>query len=349
VPTTVTATNGEVFHLYQLPDLSTPNPVDKKEFTILKNDLSDGYGSKRLFGSNTGLRSWQLKFPSLASTEIPVPMVTDIHGATVSREQYIRSLFDENNIEGTPFAYTDPSSGVRYLVDFVDTELSMERMRVKLYTTGLEIRQRRLVGTTIYDIAQLDNSGWTPWSWIASEDPLDMGGNVINWTEAGDHVTTLQNDHAAWRFNSVGTNGKMSTPGETPTLYDIFLVMKCRETTFGQTSGVLTGLAGDRVLIGGNGTNKFTDLSHTNFEYRLNDVLYDDPANLIAPMGDWGIVHLRFSAGKSIASPQIGQDRAVALTHAEIDVGEVIMWENLLPHQIKREIYEYLVVKWGLT
>src|SRR6187399_2801168 len=96
MPTTVTGTSGTSYHLWQLPELSSPEPTDTKTFTTLTNDLSDGSRTSVLFGSNVGLRSWKLKLPTLAGTGVGVPYVTDINGASVPREQYLRSLFDEN-------------------------------------------------------------------------------------------------------------------------------------------------------------------------------------------------------------------------------------------------------------
>lgn len=349
MPTEVVASDGATYHLWQLPDLSNPNPQDRTSFTTLSNDLGDGYRETRLLGSENGVKEWKITLPTLAGANIPVPTVTGPSGATLTRERYVREVFIENKVTGVPFAFPDPSTGIYYLVDFIDDGLDMQRAKVKLYSTGLTLRQRRMVGITIYDIARLSLGGYVPQSWIAEEDPLDRGDNNNDWVESGDHVTTSQNSHDAWRFNSVSTTGKLSMPANTPTLKEIFMVMKCREATFGQTSGVLTGSAGDQVLVGQSGTNKFTNLSHTNYEYRLNDVLYSDQSNQVAPMQEWGIVHLRFTSGKSIANPQIGQDRGVASTQAEIDVGEVVFWDTLLPLHIKREIYEYLTIKWNIT
>lgn len=346
MPTSVTSSSGVSYHLWQLPDLSAPEPSDTLTITTLKNDLGDGYSNSILFGSNTGLRTWKLKLPTLAGTNINIPFVTDIYGASVTRERYIRSLFIENKVTGTPFAYPDPNTGQYYLVDFDEDDLTLERMRVKLYSTGLTLKQRRIQGVTIFNVAGMYGS--EPDTWMKDTLTDDQSGNSHPLVITGDvDPDGLQNNISTWQFNTDTTTGLMAR-AVSQTYYDIFLVLKCRGATFPRTSGVITGASVARVLIGTNGTTKFTDLSHTNFEYRLNDVVYTQ-SNMQAPMNTYGIVHLRFSAGKAIDGFQMGQDRAVAGTHAEIDVGDIILFTSLLPTYLKRELIEYLTVKYAIV
>jgi hypothetical protein len=346
MPTTITTSSGNTYHLWQLPDLSNPEPSDKKTFTRLTNDLSDGYRSTRLFGSDTGVREWQIKLPTLAGGTLPVPTVTGPNGETVTREGYVRSVFEENMVTGDPFVYTDPSTGQYYLVDFADDTLTMERARIQLYSTGLTIRQRRLVGETVFNVA--DMYGSQPATWMKDYLTLDQSGNGNPLTASGDSIAFEHNEIETWRLNSIGTDGKLAQTA-TITLYDAFLVMQCREATFGQTSGILTGSAGTRALIGESGQSRFLDLSHTNFEYRLNGVLTAQGA-ATAPMQELAIVHLRWSSGFSVVNPQIGQDRAVPGTKAEIDVGEIIfVTQSNLPRHLVRELMEALTVKWNIT
>lgn len=86
----------------------------------------------------------------MAGLDVPMPTVTGINGATVSREVYIRSLYAENKVTGTPFVLQDQQSSVYYFVDIADENLAMQRaMRVKLFSTGLTFKQRRLAGVTL--------------------------------------------------------------------------------------------------------------------------------------------------------------------------------------------------------
>lgn len=357
---TVTASNGNVYHVYALPDLSTPEPSDTLTFTTLKNDLGDGYSSSVLFGSNTGLRSWKLKWPTLAGTDINIPTVTDINGATVTRERYLRSLFIENKVTGTPFAYPDPSSGQYYLVDFDEDDMTMDRMRVKIYSTGLTLKQRRLQGVTVFSVSRMGSATGI----LASNYDNDhaatqwrehgYGSNWGSFIPSGDVVFSAnpQNGLNTVRFSGSASTGVAALDaggtGSYYDAYDIFLVMKMREATFSNAAGILTGTTVGRVLIGSSGTALFADLSHTNYEYRLNDILYAQSAQA-APMNTWGIVHLRFTVPFTIDRWQLGKDRATAGTFAKMDIGELLVFHSLLPTYQKREVLEYLQVKWGIT
>lgn len=44
------------YHLWSLPDDSVKEFEESIGFTVLRNDLSDGYRSKVLFGSENGVR-----------------------------------------------------------------------------------------------------------------------------------------------------------------------------------------------------------------------------------------------------------------------------------------------------
>lgn len=149
MPLTVTASNSVAYHLFQLPDMSAPTPEDTCSISTLDNDLTDGYRSSVLVGFTSGTRSWKLALPTLASIDVLALPVTDINGASVSRADYLWSLYTENKVTGTPFVYADPSSGTNYFVDFADANLSFKRMRIKLFSTGVTLQQRRLPGVTI--------------------------------------------------------------------------------------------------------------------------------------------------------------------------------------------------------
>lgn len=336
MPTTVTASNGNVYHLWQLPDLATPEPEDRKRHTTLDNDLSDAYRSTRLFGASTGVRSWNLTLPTLSGSTIPAPTVTGVDGAAVSREEYIRTLYDYNKLEGKPFVYQH--NGQNYLVDFADEELSMQRLRVKIYSSGIELRQRRLLGVTVFD----------PTAMLRE---LNVG---VASVENGDVLNTTQNGLTAKRLNSVAGDGTITgIAGDfDTTIYDIFIVMKVREAAFSNWAGIIgpeTGANDTRILLGHNGNTRFTNLLHTNYEYRLNGRVYD-VEDQQAPMNEWGVVHLRFLSGKTLVNYQIGKDRTEAASYAKIDVGEFQFGNGggLLPMTEVREYVESLSVKWGI-
>ena len=96
MPTTITASNSVDYHVWQLPTYSTPTPKDEIAWGVIDNDLGDGYRAGIRCGFSAGVRTWTLTLPTVPSLEVLSTTVTDINGASVSREQYIRSLFDEN-------------------------------------------------------------------------------------------------------------------------------------------------------------------------------------------------------------------------------------------------------------
>lgn len=370
MPTTVQASNGNTYHLWQLPELSAPEPEDVKYYTRFTNELADGYRSSVLFGSNTGVREWKLKLPTLAHIDVLSNTVTDPNGATVSREAYIRSLYDDNQVEGIPFAYRDPNNLQYYLVDFKDEELSMSRMRVKIFSTGLTIRQRRLEGVTLYDPGAVEDTGSSPnvmvWlkgpdfatpNWPAGFDHLGVSHGANTMAATGDVglVTDDQNGIDTVRLNNTANTGFVSGAVSSGlNVNEAFIVMKMREATFSNNAGIITGTTGPgpQILTGSSGTTKFTDpgLSASTFSYRLNgdEHLQSD---LQAPMNAWGLVHLRYSTGWPTITDtlQFGKNRATAGTFAEMDLGEILVLNDLTPMAVSREITEHLLIKWGIT
>lgn len=145
---TVTASDGIDYHIWGLTAYTESLEVtDEIEFDGIDVDLGDGYRSAIQTGFDSGNRTWKLSFPNLPSLEVMANTVTDINGASVSREQYVRSIYAENKVTGQPFVLEWKST--YYFVDIADEGLSMARMKVKIYTTGLTLKQRRLKGVTI--------------------------------------------------------------------------------------------------------------------------------------------------------------------------------------------------------
>lgn len=374
MPTTVVSSAGTSFHLYQLSESLRRQSNPGIEFTELRNDLGNGYGAQLNFGSNTGLRSWALTFETLAGTAVPVPTVTGVNGETCSREEYLWELYCETRITGKPFVYTCPRNGRYYLVDFVDKKLQYEKqMEVQLYSTGLEIRQVRENGETVFNPIGLTGiAGWyahaesfpttvfTPGAadaWINEATGL---GNTTDWLAVtGDVVNAdaVQNSLDVVRFNNSANTGLL-TYGRTAgggslaiTLKEAFIVMKMREATFSNNAGILTGTAGgsNLALVGSSGTTKFADQSFgAVYEYRKNNTLYAENDQQ-APMNAWGIVHIRHTTGIAIDALQVGKSRTTAGTFAEVDIGELIVSQTVQPKTMVREIYEYLSVKWNIA
>lgn len=354
MPTTV---NG--YHLWQLPVESSWEPEEAIEFTELENDLGNGYYSQVLYGSNTGLRSWRLRLPKLAGLSVLPNTVTSVSGAPVSREQYVWDLYCETKVTGSPFVYQSQRNGQYYLVRFADKKLSYEKMKVQLYSTGIELKQVRIDGVTVFDPLQTQTSNSVLMTWLVGEDYTDgseswaasAGGNVsgvgnVNKIAAG------QNGLDTVRFNETTNDGYVANGLDGLVVNDAFLVMKIREASFSNAAGIFTGSAGGpQILLGSSGTTKFTNpaLPVDQFKYFLNG-LEKAQSDMQAPMNTWGLVQVRYTTGWVMTGNdfQFGRDRGTAGTYAEMEVGEIVVYSGLQPVSNIRETAEYLMVKWGI-
>lgn len=361
MPTTVTSSSGRTYHLFQLAEASYWEPEESIRFTELENDLGDGYSSQVLYGANTGLRSWKLKLPTLAHTDVLPNTVTDVSGATVSREEYLWNLFCYTKVTGEPFVFTSPRDGQYHLVRFADKDLSYQKMRVKIYSTGVELKQVRIPGESVF---HLDVTALSAFGGINRQFQGDtaFSGGTVTWASVllgssgmvvtGDvtEVAAELNGHAIKRFNSSASTGYVKQQIDGSTIKEAFVVMKMRESTFSNAAGVFADRSGgDDVLIGMSGTSKFTNPSLTDFTYKLNGLTYAQ-SDLQAPMNSWGVVHVRYATGwVFVGGIQFGRDGTTAGTYAKMDVAEIIVLQDLQPTTFGLDMTEYLSVKYGIT
>lgn len=362
MPTTVTASNGDVFHLWQLGDLSAPEPEDGHSFTTIDNTMSHGHRSSQLLGLPSGKRSWRLELPTLAASSVIAAAVTDPYSATVSRETYVRNCYRYNKSTGKPIAYQwPPSTGNYYLVDFVNEPLTLQKKKgVGIFSTVIEFKQRRIQNVSVFNpslVPSLDT--YTPILWLKgsgytdgseSWTPSSSGGYAPAGSGDVNKVSAAQNGQDIVRFSNTTNDGVVTDASIS--FKEVFLAMKMREATFSNNAGIITdtGGAGTQVLTGASGTALFTNpgLSTTNFEYRYNGEAKAQSA-MTAPMNAWGIVHLRYTTGYTLANGiQIGKNRTTAGTFAELDLGEAIFFTSALPVITAREVTEYLATRWGI-
>lgn len=367
MPTTVTSSSGRTYHLFQLAEASYWEPEESIRFTELENDLGDGYSSQVLYGANTGLRSWKLKLPTLAHTDVLPNTVTDVSGATVSREEYLWNLFCYTKVAGQPFVFTSPRNGQYYLVRFADKELSYAKMRVKLYSTGVELKQVRVAGESVFQLPNAMATANLAFWYNETEHSSPNWGDAKSASVAaatGDVIfdAGTQNGLNVIRFNSVDVDGVMQFPAALfgNAGWDLFLVMKVRESAFSDTSAIVSQ-SGDHspnsdlplyLLQGTSGTTKFADIGLTTLEYRMNGVSYA-AANRQAPMNTFGIVHLRSTlvTGAPIDGwLQLGQFFSSYGSYpGKFDIGEIFLTNTLLTETKINSITEYLTVKWGIV
>lgn len=345
--------------------MSAPEPEDGHSFTTIDNEMSHGHRSSQLLGLPSGKRSWRLELPTLAASSVIAAAVTDPYGATVSRETYVRNCYRYNKSTGKPIAYQWPpnsnGTGQYYLVDFVNEPLTLQKKKgVGIFSTSIEFKQRRIQNVSVFRpslIPSLD--GITPRLWLLGTDYVDGTESWVDHQSAGftmagagdvNKVSAAQNGQDIVRFSNTTNDGVITESNIA--FQEVFLAMKMREATFSNNAGIITdtGGAGTQVLTGASGTALFTNpgLSTTNFEYRYNGVAKAQSA-MTAPMNAWGIVHLRYTTGYTLANGiQIGKNRTTAGTFAEMDLGEAIFFTSALPVITAREVTEYLATRWGI-
>jgi hypothetical protein len=348
MPTSISSTSGEVYHVFQLSTATSVKQFEESiEFTRIVNQLSDGFRSRRLLGSDTGLRRWNISLPTLAHSTIGIPTVTGVNGTTVSREEYLWELYCECEVSGEPFAIQSERDGQYYLCEFANERLSYEGMKVKLYSTGIELVQVRLDGETIFDPSLISGL----WKWMGPNSIQGMTSlyGATTFTKSGDIIEGLitHNGLGVDRYNSVAATGRMSAPAATNvTIYDLFLVFKPREATYTQVSGIFTDNAAATAPYMIFGLNGQTNHSTIGAGYWLNGVKYTStrPMN----MEQFAIVRVQDTTGELIARPQVGQRDNGTTGFAEIDMAEMLVFTSRVSETNARLITEYLNVKWAI-
>jgi hypothetical protein len=137
------------------------------EIALLKADFGDGYGAGALVGSAKGLRGWTMQIDALPDDFEHVGPVGD---SEQTRASYLWDFFLASKTAGNdPFWFEDPKDDKYYLVEFIDDRLTYPILCAKLYSSGLQLRQRRVRGLTapppafglIYRDAFNSLDGWT--------------------------------------------------------------------------------------------------------------------------------------------------------------------------------------------
>lgn len=326
-------------------------------FTKLRTDLGEGMGASVLFGANTGVQKFRL---SMKLRDFTGSATLTYNGQTFTPAEYLWDLYCRSEVTGTPFVIQNLRNSQYYLVEFANPSLTYERMLHKFYTTGIELRQARRSGVTVFDVSKLSGV----WGWYRADTlALSNGQTLVGWgnsqtggayplmTSNAVYTTPAQNGLGAVRLN--GTSAYL-TASSTPDIVQAFVVMKQRETTFSNYAGIVTNrttLGGfDAALVGSSGTTKFENLAFTagTYAYRKNGIAYAQ-TDQQAPMNTFGIVHARHKTGfTNIVHLQVGKDRDIAGRFAAADIAEMIFCDRHLSDTDARELTEHLTVKWGL-
>lgn len=138
---------------FSIPVLNPEEPIFNaagflfKEVAIafhrLRADFGDGYGASSLIGSSQGTRRWSLTIDVIPDSTDQAPA---IEGDT--RAAYLWNFYCErkSSTNHEVFWFRDPRDGLYRLAEFAEDELTFQILCAKVYSAGLQIRQRRLRG-----------------------------------------------------------------------------------------------------------------------------------------------------------------------------------------------------------
>lgn len=343
----VIGTDGNEYHKFAIP-CSVKEYDEEIGFSVVRNSLSDGYRSRALYGSNTGLRGFKLTMPTLAGSSNS-GLVTGINGEEVTKEEYLWSLYCECEATGKQFVIESQRNNQYYLVEFVNERLSYSRFLTKLYSTGVDLTQVRIDGVSVFQPSRV-NGLYGYWDADTDLDSNDWdgtdGSSVVTFTKSGDviDVAAAVNGHQIKRLNNTTNNGEIvfSSVG-VETIYDVIVAMKMREATFSNDAAIFCNSPDAAHIKGDSGTTKFTDPGLANFSYFLNGAEYASD-NMQAPMNTWGVCHFRNLDGWDVNDGlKIGSDSTSAF--AEMDLGDVVILQTP-SMQTCREIVEQMMVKY---
>jgi hypothetical protein len=341
------------YELLALPPNKINSSVEVNEF---RADLSDGFRMQAMYGNAAGTRMWNLGFNAMRNKA--TPDVTD-GDLGLSAARYLWDLFIRTKNSGTPFVVRDPLYNQYYLAEFSDRILSFEQIFTTLFSTGLNLKQVRLRGVTVFDpsvYAEVSRYFQTPIT--GATDNATLPGDAWNNETGGDdfasvgatYQTNEHNGNAIVRLDTTGGTDNLATvSGDSEVFYEAFLLMKVRETTFAEHSGIISNAdaeSGSPALLGNAGTTKFFNLGlGAGYEYRMNGIQYAE-SNQQAPMNQWGVVHIRREQGWTMPNGiVIGQDRPGDFPErgANIDIELIVFASDLLPVSVGYEITSHMV------
>jgi hypothetical protein len=349
--TSVVGTDGVSYHVFQI-ECAIKDYDEAIRFAKLRNQLSDGYRRQTNYGSNTGLRRFNLSLPTLRGDT--ATLVTGINGEEVTREEYLWALYCECEATNKPFVIRSVRSNQFYLVDFLNEELSYSRFLTKLYSTGIELLQARIEGVSIFQPVLVPNvyGYWDSNTDLDGSDWLGVDGfDDVTAIISGDVADAAgPNSQQIKQLSNTANTGAIGFDVIAARVYDLIFAVKFREPTFSNDGGVFVDIANELNWIrGDSGTTKFqfadfitdrTTYSLNGVEHALNDMQ--------APMNTWGVCHFRNLDGWPIGDGFVmGVDVNPSTARAEMDLGDVIALEK--PSMLNcREIIEHLMIKFDI-
>lgn len=337
------------YELFQLP--CSKESVEAVAFAEYRSDLgNDGHVAQVAYGSDTGFRKFTLPYDPLPGGAHETSITID--SVPMTKATYIRDVFKRNKLTGVPIVIQSGESGQYYLVDFDESEQTLDKKLGSLYSTTVNfVRYRDEDGSNVFDMTKL-NGVWGWWKadagWNAGTGAWtdQIGGRILERT--GTHVTQVtgvQNDLPVIRFNS-GTADSFLSADEAVTVYDLLMILKIRENTFSSNAGIFTSMADSvRLLTGDSGESFFADQGFSRHEYRKNGIDYADNDQQ-APMNRFGFIHCRSRDGVSFEQIQFGRNETDVGTYTLMDIGEILVMQSRQPLSDLREAGECMQDRW---
>jgi hypothetical protein len=325
------------------------------QFNKFRADLSDGYSQQALYGADTGLKNWSVNY-KLQGASGTAAIEKD--GASYTPEQYLWDLYCRNQRTGEAFIIRNSRNDQYYLAEFADEKLTYERLFAKYYSAGVNFRQKRIPGVTVFDPMKLPfwglfrnagtdltNSGWT--DSINSRLLETTAFGVSNYTT----VPNAQNGLTVARFHPAGVLGDYLLYDGEVNIKQLFIVLKYRGATFSNFAGVVSGADSETpVLVGSSGTTKFYDFGFSatqKYSYEKNSVSYPE-SNQQAPMNVFGLVYIEAREGISLSQLRIAIDGADVTRFGKVDIGEMAFAVDApILDSDAREYIEHLQTKWN--
>lgn len=310
----------------------------------------DGHISQMQYGADTGLRTFSVTHNLQDTSAAP-------------NAAYIRDLFQRTKETGTPFAFLSPEVNNYFLVDFAESDQSLNRKLTRYYDAQINLIQVRQKGVTVYDPARMP----TLWGYFDAEKSFEGSGYIDNellndtsWPDLGPKGVNLSFIGLGSRWQTNEQNGLpivQLSPGGSSTylarsytgpIYEALIVLRVREATFSNYGGVLSDSGSIVAIVGDSGTTKFFNNAATDFIYQKNGITYSQ-ANQQAPMEKFGLVRARIEAGWGIVGNiQIGRDRNISGRYGKIDIAAIVLFDEPTPHSDILDCAEMLQTRWEI-
>jgi hypothetical protein len=348
--------------LYNPGEISSYGVSESISFARIRNVLGDGFESSVLMGSATGLREWSLKFDLMSERR-----TFTIEGRAQTIVEYLWDFYCEHQVSGEPFIIQSPKNNQFYLASFADEKLTLTKFTYKLWSTGLALRQRRVQNVTVFNTTLAGVWGWYEPSQAQSTGFwTDLSGNARDL-----QVNDLLVNHPTFTPNQLnGYGGVVWTSSKSPfeitaplTFHHAFLVAKFGGAAFPSNGnqGDFPGLLSDKtvstagglaLLLGSPGATRFFDNNYDsvlNVEYRKNGISFPESA-AEAPMNSFAVIEYSLinGSGFNLGGIQLGQDRELTQRRGAWTIVEAIICDKAKSVQDRREITEYLLIKYNL-